>query len=139
MFEEGHFFIIFGLVVDIIGARLIIQPILTLQIDRDYYKSYFDRFRKSYSSSFRIRSFSSDTDNLRDLSEYVNKRIDKIEDQLERAFSAIERTDESDQSVEDFKYKIHRRYVEIGFIVLGFGFSMQIVGVLLLSGIIYGN
>lgn len=140
MFEEGHFFIILGLFVDLIGARMIIQPILNLQADIDFYQSPFDRFRKSYQSSFRPSYFSRSTsDDLRELAESVNKRIENIEDQLERAFDAIERSDDDEQSKETTKETKHQRYASIGYIVLAFGFFMQIAGVLLLSGIIYGN
>jgi len=139
MFEEGHFLIILGLVADVIGARMIIKPILDLQIDRDFYRNPFDRFRKSYQSHQRLGSFGFNDDDVRRVSESLNKRVDEIEDKLERAFDAIERTDENDQAVEDTQYGTHRRYASIGYIVLAFGFFMQIAGVLLLSGVIYGN
>lgn len=141
MFKAGHFFIILGLVVDVIGARMIIQPILNLRAASDFYRSPFDRFRRSFSSSssFRLGHFSSTADNLRNLSESVDRRIRDLEERLERSFGAIERTDNSERTQDETQTDIHQRYASVGYIVLGFGFFLQIAGVLLLSGILYGN
>lgn len=138
MFEEGHFFIILGLVADLIGARMIIQPILNF--DEQFFPGFRASFRlsriPSHFSSFGTRDLAGVA---RELSDSVDKRFDELERDLSHRFRDDEYSERSEQNSERRKQSVHYRYANVGYIVLAFGFFMQIGGVLLLSGVIYGN
>ena len=140
MFEAGHFFTILGLVSEIIGAGMIIQPILNLD-DDTMFSRFRSRFRLQRSRPFRFSTFGhSDVESsVNDLSDSVNRRFDELERELERRFSDIESSEGTEKRTERGKETKHQRYASVGFIIFGFGLFMQIIGILLLSGIIYGN